>query len=63
MPRSRSATTIRAESPPRIRTLICWSTTGAGGGPASTNRCQRDSAASAFLANPSEIAARCFMIL
>ena len=26
--------TRRAESPPRMRTRICWSTTGAGGGPA-----------------------------
>ena len=46
-----------------IRTWICWSVTGAGGGPASTKRRQRVSAASARFALPSEIAARCFMIL
>jgi hypothetical protein len=60
---SRNRTTIRAESPPASRTAICWSVTGAGGGPASTNRFQRVSAASARFAFTSEIAARCFMIL
>ena len=61
---SRSATTIRAESPPRIRTLICWSTTGRG------RRAGVDEAAASASRprRPSwrtrrEIAARCFMIL
>jgi hypothetical protein len=46
-----------------MRTWICWSVTGDGGGPASTKRRQRVSAASARLASTSEIAARCFIVL
>jgi hypothetical protein len=46
-----------------MRTWIRWSTAGAGGGPTSTNRRQRVSAASARLASASEIDARCFIVL
>ena len=53
-PTSFSTSALRAESAPRMRILICWSVTGAGGGPSSAKRRQRVSAASAFFAQTGE---------